>query len=214
MPVADVSVIVDGRAVRIASNRSLIEARLAAGLPVVDSIGCMGQGVCGSCRIMLRRAGERDVVTALACEIEVEDGMQVAFLEHFPARRDHVYRLEDLADTWQATHRIAEVFPEAAHCRHCGGCDRSCPKALEVEKGVSLAVIGDLPGAAAVFEACVMCNLCTAACPEHIAPNHLGLFVRRMVSAARGGPPDLVRRLDEIASGAMPIHLDAIEPTG
>jgi succinate dehydrogenase/fumarate reductase-like Fe-S protein len=207
-----VSLVIDGREVRTLPNRSLLEARLEWGLPVVKGLGCMGQGICGSCRVFVRRAGQQDVKTALACETRVEEGMQVAFLDYFPPHRDHVYKTEDLSDIRQAAARIAQIFPEATHCRHCGGCDRSCPKGLEVEKGVNLAVVGDLPGSAAAFEMCVMCNLCTAACPDHIAPNHLGVFVRRVLAVAGSGPPDLMQRLMEIETATMQIDLDLIEP--
>ena len=43
--------------------------------------------------------------------------------------------------------KIGEVFPEASHCRHCSGCDSACPKGLEVQRGVNLAVAGELAAA-------------------------------------------------------------------
>ena len=62
--------------------------------------------------------------------------LQVAFLEYFPTDFRHVYSMEDLRDSWDALRKIGEVFPEAAHCRHCSGCDRACPKGLDVQRGV------------------------------------------------------------------------------
>jgi succinate dehydrogenase/fumarate reductase-like Fe-S protein len=169
----------------------------------------MGQGVCGSCRVMVRRDGEQEVKTALACETLVEDGMQVAFLDYFSEPERHVYRIEDIGDSWHALRTISETFPEAAHCRHCSGCDRACPKGLDVQRGVNLAVAGDLAEASRVFDECVMCNLCTLACPEHIRPNHLGLFVRRMIAAYSLRPANLMRRLQQIENGEMQIDFDA-----
>lgn len=69
-----------------------------------------------------------------------------------------------------------------------------------MQRGVALAVAGDLPGAAAVFDPCVMCNLCTLACPEHIWPNHLGLAARRVHTALSLRPVDLIARLAGIES--------------
>jgi ferredoxin len=169
---------------------------------------------------MVRRAGSSEVTMELACETRVEDGMQVSFLEYgkhfaFTPRRPHIYRIEDLQDSWQTLSKIGDVFPEAAHCRHCGGCDRACPKKLEVERGVNLAVAGDIVPAAEVFDLCVMCNLCTLACPEHIRPNHLGLFVRRMIASLTLRPADLMRRLQQIESGELKVDLrgaDAAAP--
>ena len=200
---------IEGRGIQAPATSSILQAYVHAGETLVEGVGCMGQGVCGSCRVMVRRAGSPEVKTQLACETVVEDGMQVAFLGYFKSSITHAYRLEDIGDSWQALGKIGEVFPEAAHCRHCGGCDRACPKGLEVQNGVNLAVAGELGAANEVFDECVMCNLCTLACPEHIQPNHLGLFVRRMISSLSLRPSDLMRRLQQIESGEMKIDFDA-----
>ena len=200
---------IEGRPVEAPANCSILQAFMHAGETLVEGVGCMGQGVCGSCRVMVRRTGEPDVKTALACETLVEDGMQVAFLDYFTESERHVYRIEETGDSWEALRTIAEVFPEAAHCRHCSGCDRACPKSLEVQEGVRSAVEGRLTAASRVFDECVMCNLCTLACPEHIRPNHLGLFVRRMIAAQTLRPANLMLRLQQIESGQMAIDFDA-----
>src|SRR5690349_1083114 len=106
---------IDGHAIAAPPGLSLIQVWISAGLPLSENVGCMGQGVCGACRVLVRRAGERIAATALACETRAEDGMQVAFVDHFPANRTHAYDLDALADSWGA---IAGVFPEAKHCRH------------------------------------------------------------------------------------------------
>jgi len=133
----------------------------------------------------------------------------VAFLDYFTSPSRHVYQMEDVVDSWQVLNAIARVFPEASHCRHCSGCDRACPRGLEVQQGVNLAVAGKLAESAQVFDECVMCNLCTLACPELIRPNHLGLFVRRTIAALSLRPANLMLRLQQIESGEMVIDLDA-----
>ena len=200
---------VAGRAIEAPSSSSILQAFANAGETLVEGVGCMGQGVCGSCRVMVRRAGAQEVTTALACETVVEEGMQVAFLEYFTPSVRHVYRMEDLGDSWDALRVTARTFPEAPHCRHCGGCDSACPKGLEVQRGVNLAVEGEFATASKVFDECVMCNLCTLACPEHIRPNHLGLFVRRMLATHTLRPANLMRRLQQIESGEMRVDLQA-----
>jgi ferredoxin len=200
---------IDGRALQAPATSSILQAMVHSGQTLVEGVGCMGQGVCGSCRVMVRRAGEREVSTALACETLVQEGMQVAFLEYFTSAMRHRYRIEDFADSWQALPQINEVFPESSHCRHCGGCDRACPKGLEVQRGVNHAAAGELAAASEVFDECVMCNLCTLACPEHISPNHLGLFVRRLRASASLRPSDLLLRLQEIERGEQTIDFDA-----
>ncbi len=200
---------IEGRPVEAPASSSILQAFVQAGQTLVEGVGCMGQGVCGSCRVLVRRAGQDEVRTQLACETVVEEGMQAAFLDYFTASVRHVYRLQDSGDSWDALRRVGQVFPEAAHCRHCSGCDRACPKGLEVQRGVQLAVEGQLAASAQVFDECVMCDLCTLACPEHIRPNHLGLFVRRMIASHGLRPADLMRRLQQIDSGAMAIDFDA-----
>ncbi|SAL87746.1 acetyl-CoA decarbonylase/synthase complex subunit alpha [Caballeronia terrestris] len=200
---------IEGQQVEAPANCSVLQAFVHAGETLVEGVGCMGQGVCGSCRVMVRRRGEQEVKTALACETLIEDGMQVAFLDYFTTSGRHVYRIEDVSDSWQALHAISEIFPEASQCRHCSGCDRACPKGLDVQRGVNLAVEGKLAASSEVFDECVMCNLCTLACPEHIRPNHLGLFVRRMIAALSLRPANLMRRLQQIENGEMKIDFDA-----
>lgn len=199
----------DGHAIVAARGTSLLQAWLAAGLPLTENAGCLGQGVCGACRVLVRRPDERLATTALACETPVAEGMQVAFIDHFPARRPHAYDLRALTDGWTALDSVGRVFPEAAHCRHCGGCDRACPKGIEVQRMVNLAAAGQAFAAAELFDHCVLCNLCVAACPEHIDPAHLGQFVRRLSASLTLRPSDLIQRLREIADGGQPIDPDA-----
>ena len=132
---AQVQLSIEGRAIEAPASSSLLQAYVLAGHTLVEGVGCMGQGVCGSCRVMVRRAGDDEVRTELACETVVEPGMQAAFLDYLTATVRHVYRLDDIGDSWDALRQVGEVFPEAAHCRHCGGCDRACPKGLEVQRG-------------------------------------------------------------------------------
>ncbi|SFC55936.1 2Fe-2S iron-sulfur cluster binding domain-containing protein [Cupriavidus sp. OV038] len=200
---------IEGHQVQAPANCSILQAFLYAGETLVEGVGCMGQGVCGSCRVMVRHSGEQEVKTALGCETLVEEGMQVAFLDYFTVSSRHRYRLDEIGDSWQALRTLSEIFPEASHCRHCSGCDRACPKGLDVQRGVNLAVAGELAESSDVFDECVMCNLCTLACPEHIRPNHLGLFVRRMIASQSLRPANLMRRLQQIERGEMKIDFDA-----
>jgi succinate dehydrogenase/fumarate reductase-like Fe-S protein len=78
-----------------------------------------------------------------------------------------------------------------------------------VQRTVNLAAAGDIRGASDLFENCIMCNLCTLACPEYIRPNHVGLFARRVVAALSLRPSDLIARLEQIESGAMQVDVDA-----
>ncbi len=209
-----VHLVIDGHEVKADAHASIIQAYAHAGSALTANVGCMGQGVCGSCRCLVRRDGERDVQPALACETRVEPGMQVSFIDYFMPSQVHYYDLQALGDGWQRLDEVSELFPEAAHCRHCGGCDRACPKQLQVQEGVAHAVAGDFDAVDAVFDQCVMCNLCTLACPENIRPNHLGLFVRRARATTSLRPSDLLRRLKQIESGQMRVKIDPADAAG
>lgn len=203
--------IIDGHEVLAPPDSSIIQAYARAGHALTANVGCMGQGVCGSCRCMVRKEGEQEVKTALACETRVEPGMQVSFLDYFMPEHIHYYDVNEVGDGWNWLDDTARLFPEAANCRHCSGCDRACPKGLAVQNGVAQVVEGDFSAAAATFDECVMCNLCTLACPERIRPNHLGLFARRMKAARMLRPIDLMRRLQEIETGRMQVDINALE---
>lgn len=207
--ISEIQLTFDGHLIRAQSGVSLLQAWLKAGLPLTENVGCLGQGVCGACRVLVRRHDERFAGTALACETLAEEGMQVAFIDHFPANRSHTYDLHAMTDSWRAIEQIEEVFPEAKNCRHCSGCDRACPKGIEVQRMVNLAASGQADAAAALFDHCVLCNLCVAACPEHIDPAHLGQFVRRLNASLTLRPSDLITRLNDIAAGNQPIDFDA-----
>ena len=69
---------IDGHEVKASADSSIIQAYARSGNAITANVGCMGQGVCGSCRCMIRKEGEREVTTALACETKVEEGMQSA----------------------------------------------------------------------------------------------------------------------------------------
>lgn len=201
-----VGISVDGLEIGVPPGSSIIEAAWHAGIPRVTGIGCL-QGACGSCRIMVRRAGKPDVRMELACETVIEDGMQVNFLDYLDFHGHHSYQLADFANVWDVLAKLDEVFPEAKHCRHCGGCDSSCPRGIDVQNGVNLAVAGRIAEAGDLFETCIMCNLCTRACPEHIGPNHLGLLCRRLTSMQVHRPPNLLHRLEQMRKGELKVDL-------
>ena len=134
---------IDGHEVKASADSSIIQAYARSGSAITANVGCMGQGVCGSCRCMIRKEGEREVTTALACETKVEEGMQVSFLDYFIPEHIQYYDVSEVGDGWNWLDDTAKAFPEAQHCRHCGGCNRACPKGLEVENGVAQVVSGD-----------------------------------------------------------------------
>lgn len=89
--------------------------------------------------------------------------------------------------------------------------DAACPRNLSVHQAVVDAAAGRLSPAAAAFDECVMCDLCTVACPEQIDPNHLGMFARRVRAGAATHPAELLVRLRDIERGSQAIDLDVVD---
>ncbi len=202
-----VNVVIDGKAIQASPSLSVIQALWDAGYPRVKGVGCL-EGVCGSCRVMVRRAGEDRVRMELACQTLVEDGMQVLFMV-FPSPTHHTYQLTDIKNSWDVQAQFHRIFPEARNCRHCGGCFTTCPKGINVESGVQLAVDGRFREAGELFVDCIMCNLCMTGCPEEIAPNHVGLFARRVTAYFHIRPSNLIHRLEEQRKGDIPIDINS-----
>ncbi len=96
-----VRVTIDGTVLYVPAMATIVQAYAMAGIPLLKNVGCVGQGVCGSCRCLVRGTGSREVETELACETLVQDGMQGSFIDYFTPRRPHVYQIEKVADSWQ-----------------------------------------------------------------------------------------------------------------
>lgn len=200
-----VNVIIDGKAISAPPSLSVIQALWHAGYPRVKSVGCL-EGVCGSCRVMVRRAGETEVSMELGCQTLVEEGMQVVFLV-FPNPTHHSYQLEEIKNSWDVQAEFHRIFPEAEQCRTCLGCLRACPKDIDVDKGVELACEGKFREAGELFVDCIMCNLCMTGCPEQISPNHVGLFARRVTAYFHIRPSNLINRLEELRKGNLQVQI-------
>ncbi len=201
-----VNVTINGKKISAPASLSAVQAFWHAGYTRVEGIGCM-EGVCGSCRVMVRRVNKKEVRMQLGCQTFIEEGMQIIFLA-FPAPTHHAYQLSDMKNSWDVHSQFHKTFPETIDCRVCGGCTQSCPKDIEVQRGVELAAKGKFREAGELFIECVMCNLCMTACPEHIAPNHVGLFCRRVMAYFHLRPANLITRLEELRQGEMDVRTD------
>ncbi len=200
-----VEITVNGTRLSVLPSHSLIQALWKAGHPAFKRASCL-EGVCGSCRIMVKQRGQATVEMALACQSEVKPGMQVLFPQHLerlaPSAQARCYSLQSSIPPLQ---QLREHFPEVAHCRHCHGCTVACPKGIDVEKGVTLANEGALSAAGELFINCVMCDLCTTSCPENIAPNYVALFARRSTAVNQPLPGNLATRLQTLQRGELKI---------
>lgn len=198
-----INTIINGKSISAPKNLSVIQALWHSGYPRIKSVGCL-EGVCGSCRVMVRRDGVEGVSMELGCQVLIEEGMQVIFLA-FPTPARQYYKLENILNSWQVQSDFHKIFPEADNCRHCGGCNATCPKGIDVEKAVVLAAKGRFREAGDLFDECVLCDLCQSACPESIAPNHVGIFSRRVTAHLHTRPSNLINRLEMIRKGKLQV---------
>ncbi|MEK7786443.1 MAG: 4Fe-4S dicluster domain-containing protein [Chloroflexota bacterium] len=188
-----INLTINGVAVAASPAMTLVEAAWHGGVPRVTAASCL-ESVCGSCRVLLRRG--KEVTVNLACQTFVEEGIEAVFLPPQVPPLHH-YDIASFTDGWNIQARFHEIFPEASHCRNCHGCVRSCPKGIDVEGAIALAAAGHFRDAGEAFLECVMCELCDSACPELIAPAHVGLFCRRITAHFHLRPPNLIYRLEE-----------------
>lgn len=202
--IKEIVLTIDGDKITVPHEMSAIQAVWHSGKAMVMGVGCL-EGVCGACKVMVKRKDSRAITTELGCQTVVEDGMEVFFITYTPENH-HSYNLKDFDNSWELESKFNSIFHEASHCRHCGGCDTACPKDIEVEKVVNLAVEGKFLEASELFETCVMCGLCLTSCPERITPNHVGLFSRRVSSFFHMRPSNLINRIDEIEKGKLTVE--------
>ncbi len=176
----------------------MLQAMWHSGLELTRGVGCLG-GICGACPAKYRTKEDTKIKTALACQTQVEDGMAFSLIASYYPNRKVTYQFPEMKDPKQDLFRH---YPEAALCRNCDACTVACPKGIDVRTGVWKAVFGDFKEGAELFLSCVMCSLCVPVCIADIAPNQVGLFMRR----AQGiffekKSPQLANRVDEIADG-------------
>ncbi len=205
----NVSLSINGQPITAPDSLSVIQALWHAGFPRVKGVGCL-DGVCGSCRIMVRRRDSMDIKMELGCQLLIEEGMDV-FFSVFDTPSQHRYDLSEINTSWDVQTEFHKIFPEAESCRHCGGCTKTCPKGIDVENGVALAAKGRFGEAGELFVECVMCNLCMTGCPEFIDPNHVGLFSRRVTGYFHTRPSNLINRLVAINSGALDVDINELD---
>lgn len=202
-PLKEVTLSINGKPITAPDSLSVIQALWHAGYPRVKGVGCL-EGVCGSCRVMVRRKNSAELKMDLGCQLLIEDGMDVSFLV-FPTPSQHTYQLSEIKTSWDVQTEFNRIFPEAEKCRHCHGCNEACPKGIDVELGVDLAIKGSFRESGELFIECVMCDLCMTGCPEFIDPNHVGLFARRVTGYFHTRPSNLINQLEAIRTGQLTV---------
>ncbi|MBI5136330.1 MAG: (2Fe-2S)-binding protein [Nitrospirae bacterium] len=191
-----VSVELGGVVHRVPEGVTVLEAMWYAGIPVVRGAGCLG-GACGACTTTYRAPGGMAPKTGLGCQIEVREGMSITLYPVDPPHKP-TYRMAELDDPAEA---LFTIYPETRRCTLCDACTTVCPQDIPVRATVRQMMNRQFDLVAPAFDECVNCNLCAMVCEVGIAPNLLGLYARKAVARAMPAPPELTRRMRQIADG-------------
>jgi len=204
---SEVAIEIMGKAYQVPEGLTMLQAMWHTGHALTRGVGCLG-GICGACSASYRTKGDIRIKNGLACQTQVEEGMSFSLIYSYYPSRKVAYDFEDMEDPKQA---LFKYYPEAALCRNCDSCTVACPKGIDVRAAVWQAAFGDYKSCAEQFLPCVMCSLCVPVCIADIAPNQVGLFVRR----AQGiyfeeRPKALSERIEEIEAGHFDTEWDAL----
>ncbi len=193
-----VSVTINDHPCQVPHGITAVQALWYAGERPIRGIGCLG-GSCGACVFSYRIESDPTIKTGLACQTLVEEGMAFTFTPPAPpATPPASYTLKDLEPTKE---QLAKFYPEARRCTNCMACNWVCPQGIDARAMVRRSTAGDFQEPAERYTTCIMCGLCQTVCDVGIAPQKVGLFAHRAVARSLEIPPQLARRLEEIAAG-------------
>lgn len=164
-----------GKKHRVPEGLTMLQAMWHTGHELIRGVGCLG-GICGACPSAYTTREESRTKTTLACQTQVEDGMSFSLIASYYPDRKVVSDFKKMKDPKQELFRL---YPETALCRNCDACTQACPKGIDVRTGVWKAAFGHFKEGADLFLSCVMCSLCVPVCIADIAPNQVGLYMRR-----------------------------------
>lgn len=204
----EISVEIMGKEYQIPEGLTMLQAMWHTGHRLTRGAGCLG-GICGACSTNYTTKDSFKIKTCLACQTLVEDGMSFSLVYSYYPNRKVQYNFEEVEDPKQDLFRF---YPEAALCRNCNACTEACPKGIDVRTAVWKAVFGDFKECSEHYLPCVMCSLCVPVCIADIAPNQVGLYVRRAQGIFFNEPPQqLTSRIEEIEKGAFQAEWEKLQ---
>jgi len=198
LPPKEITVEIMGKFYPVPEGLTMLQAMWHTGHRLTRGAGCLG-GICGACSTTYRTKDSIKIKNALACQTLIEDGMSFSLVYSYYPNRKVPYDFNEVEEPKQDLFRY---YPEAALCRNCDACTIACPKGIDVRAAVWKAVFGDFKECAEHFLPCVMCSLCVQVCIADIAPNQVGVFVRRAQGIFfENKSSQLSKRVDEIENG-------------
>lgn len=201
-----IDIFIMGKKYHVPETLTIMDAMEYAGYQLKRGVGCRA-GFCGACATVYRIAGDFELKVGLACQTKVEDGMYLAQIPFFPARKA-IYDLEDIKPD---TAHFAQLYPEVFRCLGCNSCTKVCPQDIDVMQYIAYCQRGDFTRAADISFDCLMCGLCVSRCPANIVHYNAGLTARRLYSKYIAKPdPFLVERAKAIKDGEMDAEIDEL----
>lgn len=192
-----VTIYIMGKAYEVPAGLTIMQAMEYAGYKFIRSAGCRA-GFCGACATVYRRVGDYKLLTAMACQTRVEDGMYLVQIPFAPAEKA-VYDIDKEEFNFSV---FLKYYPEIARCVSCNTCTKACPQDLEVMDYVQAAIKGDFAAVAEDSFDCIQCGLCAMRCPAEIVQYHIAQLGRRMYGRYANPEPDHLRnRLKDIEQG-------------
>ncbi len=201
-----VDIYIMGKQYTVPETLTIMDAMEYAGYQLKRGCGCRA-GFCGACATVYRMAGDYELKVGLACQAKVEDGMYLAQIPFFPARKA-VYDLEEIRPS---TAHFAQLYPEVYRCLGCGSCTKVCPQDIDVMQYIAYIQRGDFARAADISFDCLMCGLCVSRCPVNIVHYNAALTARRLFSRYIARPDAfLAERVKAIEEGELDAEIDEL----
>ena len=177
-----------------------------SGYRLVRGCGCRG-GFCGACATVYRTPGDHQIKVGLACQTQIEEGMDIAILPYYPAQKI----LLDLKAQEDPVKVLYRMYPEMFRCLGCSACTKICPQDLSVMDIIAEAQRGNLTAVAEMSFDCVMCGLCASRCLAQMVPYNIAMSARRLYAYTSLPRPDYVdTRISEIKQGLYDNQIDEL----
>jgi len=201
-----VDIYIMGKKYNVPETLTIMDAMEYAGYQLKRGVGCRA-GFCGACATVYRMAGDYELKVGLACQTKVENGMYLAQIPFFPARKA-IYDLEEIGPT---VAHFAQLYPELFRCLGCNSCTKVCPQDIDVMQYIAYLQRGDFTKAADISFDCLMCGLCVSRCPVNIVHYNAALAGRRLYSRYLAKPDSfLAKRAEAIKAGELDADIDEL----